>query len=73
MKTLFLVLVIVVLSASLLFAMIIWRQTISFQEKAAMAKERQEEYIRLLKLEREEKQKQEQEMENQDASETKEI
>jgi hypothetical protein len=66
MKTLFLVLVIVVLSASLLFAMIIWRQTISVQEKAAMAKERQEEYIRLLKLEKEEKQKQEekQEMEN---------
>jgi len=55
MKNLFFVLVIVVLSASLLFAVIIWRQTISFQEKAAVAKKRQEEYIRLLKLERDRK------------------
>lgn len=54
MHTAFLILIIVVLSASLLFGLVIWYQTIKFQKKAATAKVRQEEYMRLLRLQREE-------------------
>ncbi len=52
--TAFLILIIVVLSASLLFGLVIWYQTIKFQKKAAAAKVRQEEYMQLLRLQKEE-------------------
>lgn len=54
MYTAFLILIIVVLSAGLLFGLIIWYQTIKVQKKAAVAKAKQEEYIQLLRQQKEE-------------------
>lgn len=53
MKIGFLILIGVVLICSVFFGFVIWRQTLKFEKKARLAKQRKEDYIRMLEMERE--------------------
>lgn len=44
----FLVLVIMVVLVSLFFGLVIWRQTVKFERKAAILKEKKEQYLQEL-------------------------
>lgn len=55
MQKLYLILIAAVFLFSILFAVLIWRQTIKFEKKALAAKRAKEEYLKQLELEREEK------------------
>jgi len=54
-QKLYLILIAAVFLFSILFAVLIWRQTIKFEKKALAAKRAKEEYLKQLELEREEK------------------
>jgi len=53
-RTSFLIFISTVFVATIVFAMIIWRQSVKFQQEAAMAKEKQEAYREHLRLEQDE-------------------
>ncbi|MEN6351481.1 MAG: hypothetical protein ABFD08_19075 [Syntrophomonas sp.] len=53
MKTLFLILIVVVFIVTIVFGILIWRQTIKIEKKALEAKMRKEEYLKQLELEKE--------------------
>lgn len=57
MQTKFLIFIAVVFCITIIFGVLIWRQTIVFEKKALAAKQRKEEYIRQLQLEEEERQR----------------
>lgn len=57
MKTAFLILIGIVFVCTIVFAIVIWRQTVKFEKKARIAKKQKEEY--LLKLEEEQRLNQE--------------
>lgn len=54
MQKLYFILIGSVFIISILFAIIIWRQTIKFEKKALAAKQAKEEYLKQLMLEQEE-------------------
>lgn len=54
MQKLYFILIGSVFILSILFAIIIWRQTIKFEKKALAAKQAKEEYLKQLMLEQEE-------------------
>lgn len=54
MQKLYFILIGSVFILSILFAIIIWRQTIKFEKKALVAKQAKEEYLKQLMLEQEE-------------------
>ncbi len=54
MQKLYFILIGSVFLLSILFAIIIWRQTIKFEKKALVAKKAKEEYLKQLMLEQEE-------------------
>ena len=54
MQKLYFILIGSVFILSILFAIIIWRQTIKFEKKALVAKKAKEEYLKKLMLEQEE-------------------
>jgi predicted PurR-regulated permease PerM len=57
LKTAFLILIGIVFVCTIVFAIVIWRQTVKFEKKARIAKKQKEEY--LLKLEEEQRLNQE--------------
>lgn len=57
MQKLYFILIVLVFVISLLFAVLIWRQTIKFEKKALAAKRAKEEYLNQLQLEREEEER----------------
>lgn len=56
-QKLYFILIAAVFVLSILFAVIIWRQTIKFEKKALAAKRAREEYLNQLKIEREEEER----------------
>jgi len=54
MRTMFLILIGVVFIITMLFAVLIWRQTIKLEKSALAAKQRQEAYLQQLEIERQE-------------------
>jgi predicted Holliday junction resolvase-like endonuclease len=56
-QKLYFILIVSVFILSILFAIIIWRQTIKFEKKALVAKRAKEEYLNQLMLEQEEERK----------------
>lgn len=57
MQKLYFILIASVFILSLLFAVLIWRQTIKFEKKALAAKQAKEEYLKQLQIEREEEER----------------
>lgn len=55
MKTIFLIFVAAVFFITMIFGVLIWRQTIVFEKKALAAKQKKEAYLQQLQLENEEK------------------
>jgi len=56
-QKLYFILIASVFILSLLFAVLIWRQTIKFEKKALAAKQAKEEYLKQLQIEREEEER----------------
>jgi len=56
-QKLYFILIVSVFILSLLFGVLIWRQTIKFEKKALAAKRAKEEFLNQLKLEREEEER----------------
>ncbi|MDD2509543.1 MAG: hypothetical protein PHP26_00250 [Syntrophomonas sp.] len=54
MRTMFLILIGVVFIITMLFAVLIWRQTIKLEKSALAAKQRREAYLQQLAIERQE-------------------
>jgi predicted PurR-regulated permease PerM len=72
MKTIFLIFVAAVFLITMIFGVLIWRQTIVFEKKALAAKQKKEAYLQQLQLENEEKlRKQEERLDNRDNEEVK--
>lgn len=65
MRTMFLILIGVVFVVTLVFGILIWRQTIKIEKKALEAKRRQAEYQKQLEMEKEEELLKQRELERQ--------